>query len=245
MRPLLYSLLALGWIALSIGCSEPIESTVTSSCVKTQADPDSSVARVVAFGDSITIGVLLDCADQSPASIQAWSANVYNHSSYAKYVASSLGMPYDMQAVGGTRLESDAQIGKIRDFQFNPNDIVLFQPGVNDATVYREDLTYLAKYESLLREAIGILCSSAKDVYIGTATHVFGNQFNIQNSDIQAYGDILLKIYAEHTYANLHVVDTFNQFPAITDGYYDFEHPNVLGEHELASLYLTSILGSN
>lgn len=230
-------------LIIAAGCAEsnnaPNSTGPVNYCLTSQpASPDNTQARIVGFGDSITAGNnVLDCTEANPSLDAQYKAVTLNRSTYVKYLAQHTNMPFINMAVGGTTLPT--QLSAIQSFSFNKNDIVVFEPGMNDAANGGVDPTFLANYEAQLRQAMAILASSSRKVYLSTTTPVIaGAPFT--NATLQVYANIVIKIVSEHTYPNLYYVDAFDNFPTNPSIYFDSIHPNVQGEQTLANIYLNA-----
>lgn len=178
-------------------------------------------SRVVAFGDSFTHGTGED-----------WDLPNYN---WAQYVADSTGRTLVNTGIRG--LQISGMLDQVMMTKVGPDDIVVFLPGINDASNYLTADYAVQNYKFKLRECLAILQYSGARVYVGTTTHLMSTQ--AINDAVDFYSQILRDVAPE--FHNVTVVEVNKEWandPALlfSDG-----HPNIEGQKELGRIFMRSI----
>lgn len=173
--------------------------------------------RLVVFGDSLAY--------------QSWG--------YATQFASLIGLPMANYAAPSTAFET--QITSILCAEINDYDVVVFQPGVNDAIQHRLDQGYLNAYRELWQMALHRLISSNARVLLGTTTRARVDLVSqLPDGVTNAYGQILKEELSKVEAPNVCLVDSYAVFDSSVTHMYDWVHPNAEGAALIAEAYLNA-----
>lgn len=174
--------------------------------------------KVIGFGDSLS----------------------YDEHGQVYQFAAILNVTVNNQAKPGSKLEQEFQYDRIMRAEVVADNIVLFQPGINDAFTYQYNAAYLTKYETLMKSALDRLESTGALVLVGTTTRT--NHFRLPDDLIKTYGDIARKVISEGHYKNVFLVDTYNLFNPVSQYMYDEIHPNPEGYKFIGNIYYQAYL---
>lgn len=185
--------------------------------------PSACTGCLVAFGDSIT----------------------YQPNGYAYIIAVGMNMGIDDQGVSSSRIEDDAQIGRIHRRVLDTTDIVVFFTGYNNVRGDGSDPVALANYKTVLIDAVQTFNASGAQTYIGTTMSFIPNDPDslannapggtVANSLL--YANAIKDVIQQYGAANIHLVDINSEFfPSRTVIGTDFIHPNYIGHQEIADL---------
>lgn len=216
-----------------IACSHSTEFTADN-----QPKPvgySCSTNCVIAFGDSITVGV----GTTSPTT-----------KGYAYLVATALNKEIKNIGLGGSKLESLNQYGEMMAFHYVPGQIVIFLTGYNDMRTYGLDQGRLNTYRERLEAIFALWEASGVEAYVGTSLTMLPEAYstgeNINHGSdaaAAAYSQVVKDLIQQRAYRHVHLVDTTTNWrPSYTNMNEDLSHPNDIGAAEIADLFLDEIL---
>lgn len=147
--------------------------------------------------------------------------------------ANKINLPYQNFAIGGTYIKSNNQYNTIMCVQINKDDIVVYQPGINDA--YKD--IPITEYKSLLETLINRLKQTGAIVLLGTTSRLLEDYFYMTNTKLDIYADVARQI------EGVNLVDINNVFLPNNLNMADHVHPNALGYEEIANEYMRVFIG--
>jgi lysophospholipase L1-like esterase len=172
--------------------------------------------RLIAFGDSITVGLYASTGAQS----------------YAGIVAHHIGATLDNRAVSGSIAVE--HLAQIQAYVAQPSDTVIYLTGFNDEW----HGTPLEAYRMTLREALGLAPHSyigncLRMVPMGYAATALGFASDARTADMN-------EIIAEETRAaGCHLVDACAAYDPLNS--HDHAHPNDAGHAQIARTFLVAM----
>lgn len=202
-------------------------------CSKDPADYDPTLIpdndpsdRIVGFGDSLTQG------------------SVYStgHYTYLYRVSDAVGLRVVNAGKGGSLINQDGQIGRIKRMTYRPTDTVLWLSGFNDMRLYGS--SGVNQYKATLTEALNHMSPQVSVIYLGTClklpnyTTVSGWS---QGSDQAAEDYKQTVIDVASNYPNVVVVDTTSSFSLSSSQFYDTVHPTMDGVFTIADTFISEL----
>lgn len=205
-------------LVLLTGCAKSGGGTsggsTTSSSSWTCPKNHHTSATVIAIGDSIT-------ADPN---------------SFAYKFAEALSLPIQNFAVPGTTIDKNNQYYTAMCIEINSDDIVLFQPGMNDASLLLKNPSHIDTYKAMLSAIFHRIEDNGAVGLLGTVNHVLDDTtVPGLNDKIDVISQVLRD---EVIGSRMRVVDVNNQFTPDSTIMLDFAHPNNSGHNEILMYYM-------
>jgi lysophospholipase L1-like esterase len=179
---------------------------ITSCSTDTARAP---AGRLIIYGDSISKGSV----EVKP---------------FGYYVSKALKTNLINLAVDGSSIGSANQYKTIMTAEWNAEDVIIYTPGVNDATGGTDKILY----EQMLVEII-FKMKSYKNAFLGTPVRGLKD-----NSKINEYAEINRRIAAN---SGVKIIDFNKLYNPTTEKNTDWVHPNPSGQIELANIVLESM----
>jgi lysophospholipase L1-like esterase len=186
---------------------------------------------VVAFGDSITLGV---------------SGTTSYLAGYAQRVATTKKWEIDNRAVGGSRIADATQITAILKYPFTSAHKVIFLTGFNDMRFTGTDGPGQTTYSNNLETILAYLETTGATVYLGnclkmTASgYALGSPFNVgSDTAVGQFNAIISARAAAHS--NVILIDASAAYNPNTDVSGDNIHPSNSGHANIANAFLAEM----
>lgn len=208
------------YLLLVVGCAKSSSNTMTNT-QNNWICPNNhhTTPTIIALGDSIT-------ADPN---------------SFAYKFANNLGLPIQNFAIPGTTINKSNQYNTALCIQINPDDIILFQPGMNDASLLLHDNSHLETYKAMLRAILHRIDSSGAIGLLGTVNYVLDDTtVPGLNDKIDIISQVLRN---EIIGSRMRLIDINNQFTPDNTTMLDFAHPNSSGHDEILMYYMNEYGG--
>lgn len=199
----------------------------------TQSNPVQTVytdrPHLVAFGDSVSYCILC----------------------FPGVIAKDLKFRLDNRSVPGSQLNSFDQLGRLMEYQSQPNDIIVFLTGFNDVRAFGNDAAHLAEYQMNLRTALASFKRFGNQTFIGTTeatlcvdqAAIDRNRGGCVAGAMEAYVQVIKDEVAFANAPNIHLVDVNAEWVPTRALLLDDVHPTEEGHRILADIFLAAIRG--
>lgn len=157
---------------------------------------------------------------------------------WANRVALALNMPTQNFAIPGTAMDANNQFNTIMCVEINSDDIVLYQPGVNDEYQKKD----IGRYRQMLEAILNRIHETHAVGLMGTTTRLefeTGNGFT--NAGLDARAQVMRDLFNANNFDRMRLVDVNQLFDSTLPGNMnDQVHPSSIGYDFIANLYVTT-----
>jgi lysophospholipase L1-like esterase len=161
--------------------------------------------------------------------------------SYPGIVACRLGLELVNESIGGTAIDDQNQYPAIMAAQWEPDAVVMFAPGTNDAIIYGQDQTHEEFYRQALSNVIAKIASGGQTGIIGTPLSSCDEQRFGPNSYKNSYAQINRDLVVSAGPGRIHLADYMSAFSPSHQNTHDCLHPNATGNQELAAVAIGAL----
>lgn len=210
-------------VVILMGCSNVPTNIQNNQCRNSSISTGDTTIYI--YGDSVSHGMILDCQG--------------NPSSWTTISAQALNMQYVMNAVPGSDMTYPNQYEQLMKDEWPKGSIVIFSPGINDASRHANDRVYMDQYYQDMLNILNRLHGIGIKTYIGTPLIVLnpipGTSVLKQYADLNEEAVITIKD------SNIKFIDLFDNYNPTPATNIDVVHPGNLGNQLLSNYFLANV----
>lgn len=173
------------------------------------------------------------------------SVGFYGTSNYGSFIADRLNRNFVQKAHGGTSLLDRNAQGDLSQSEtitpdigtWDPDGVILWDTGINDAIVHGEDAVYQASYNTELRRLLQAFHDNKMKAYISTPNHNCNEMRFGTNAIEDEYGAITKQAVSDLADPKIQLVDYSIGFVPVVNNTRDCIHPNFQGYLQMTDYF--------